>query len=285
MGIGLLAHHGESNDIYYAEPAYTAQRPEYNSAQKPDEINASFAQGAAFGMRWDSYTNPESGMQFVAAGGYGLLYDQGGHDDYDCGVFGTSAAFFQGHGLLIDQQGTDDHDGVWYTQGATAHAGLAGLWDGEGDDIYDNENSVGIGGAHDLSITWFLDRGGKDQYMGAGYAFGCSLNNGFAYFIDMNGNDQYEPTYTDGTVFTLGRGGWPGGSFTVADDPTYGIFVDAGGNDTYDAVYAGMLSGLAVDEVISTPPTDNGSWVRVNGNPDAGNGFYAEGYGSGLDAP
>lgn len=290
MGIGLLVHHGESNDAYYAEPDFAPQRPEYGSAQDATK-NANFAQGAAFGMRWPGWV--EGGLQYnadtrkwiVGAGGYGLLYDQDGNEDYECGIFGMGTAFFHGHGLLIDQDGDDQRTAVRYAQGATAHVALAGLWDGGGEDYYENQQTVGIGGAHDLSITWFLERGGNDQYSGAGYAFGCSLNNGFAYFVDYSGNDEYRPDYADGTVFTLGRGGWPGGSFTVADDPTYGIFVDVTGTDIYDPVYAGMLSGLAVDEVIATPPQNIGQWVRINGNPDAGNGFYAEGYGSGLDGP
>lgn len=283
MGVGMLTHFGDSDDVYYAEPAYSSDRPEYNSAQMADVANANFVQGAALGMRWQGQPpNPNSGKEYVAAGGYGLLYDRGGNDSYNCGIFGQAIGFFHGQGLLIDQGGDDTHHGIWYTQGATAHCGLACLWDGGGDDSYDNEQSIGIGGAHDWSVTWFLERSGNDTYDASSLAVGTGYNNAFGYFIDSAGWDEYHPTYADGTVNTLGRGGWPATGRET--QPSYGIFVDVLGHDTYDPAYAGMLSGVDSTTVIDTPPVDNAQWVRVNGNPDAGNGFYALGYGSGYDA-
>jgi len=186
--------------------------------------------------------------------------------------------------LLIDMDGDDIYNGHWYSQGATAHVAVSALWDGGGDDYYENEVSIGIGGAHGQSTTWFFELAGNDEYHFSGLAGGAGYSNGFAFFIDYSGNDAYNATHSNPNFDNLGRGKLQDANRT--DQPVYGIFLDVAGMDTYDAGYASMRTGqdAAGEEIIATPPADGAAWVRVGGIFTGGGGFYDLGYGSGLDA-
>jgi hypothetical protein len=272
MGVGMLVDRGMEDDIYSAHPEEDPDKPEYYSDTYG--TNMSISQGASWGIRrdWLQFNDGTNDHNVIASGGYGLLFDEAGFDSYACGTFGQAFALYEGLGILIDLDGQDTHQGHWYTQGATAHLAVAGFWDGGGDDTYDNEVSVGIGGAHDLSITWFLERGGNDMYFGSGLSLGTGNANAFGYFIDYMGQDEYTPAYTDGTIYTLGRAVL--GDSTATDVAGYGFFVDARGADTYDPEYAGMVG-------VDTPPGDGEEWIRVGEYGGAG-GFEA-GRGSGID--
>lgn len=272
MGVGLLVDHGMMDDTYNAHPEEGINKPEYYSDTYG--TNMSISQGGSWGIRrdWLQFNDGENDHNVVASGGYGLLFDQAGFDSYTCGTFGQAFALYQGLGILIDLDGQDDYQGHWYTQGATAHFALSGFWEGAGDDSYDNEVSVGIGGAHDRSITWFLEREGNDMYQGSSLSLGTGNANAFGYFIEYLGHDQYFPTYTDGEHYTLGRAVL--GDSTTPDVPGYGIFVDSHGADTYDPVYAGMIG-------VDTPPADGEQWTRTGDY--GGDGGFEAGLGSGID--
>lgn len=276
MGVGLLVDQGSGIDTYYAEPDKNDTKPEYISAQDGLK-NANFCFGAALGKRWaDPQTDP-----VVGSGGFGFNYDGGGGDFYTTGVFGQGLGFYQSVGILFDADGADTHDGWWYTQGATAHVAVGALWDGGGSDIYNNEVSVGIGGAHDWSISWLLELAGDDTYSGSDLCFGRGYNNANAFLVDWLGAETYTPLGVDGFNMTLGRGGDPASG--RESQPTIGVLVDVAGADNYDATYAGMLSGVDASTVIATPPGNQVTWVRANGNAAAGHGFYPLGKGVGYD--
>ena len=288
MGIGCLVNSGFSNDIYFAEPDYDSRMPEYQSPQLPpdhptDPSFTSFCQGAGFGLRWGAAVDQADGeTQLVAAGGLGLLFDNGGNDTYTCGVFGQGVGFYQATGILIDLSGNDVRSGKWYTNGATAHVAVAGLWDGAGDDNYYNKFSVGIGGAHDWSVTWFLDRSGHDYYDGSNLTLGAGNANAFGYFIDIHGDDTYMAHDGGGENLTLGRGVF--GGETREDQVTYGIFIDTSGADFYDSKYANMLAGIDDTTIIDPAPGDGYTWMRAN-YPTTGTNYYQLEFGIGIDSP
>ncbi|MBN2082048.1 hypothetical protein JW859_07555 [bacterium] len=281
MGVGMLIQDGTGNDLFYAEPAAAVDRPEFASSLFPSFADT-MAQGAASGIRWSETTvNPETGNRFVAAGGYGLLYDGGGDDQYYCGIYGQGVGFFHGHGVLIDAAGSDYYDGYAYSQGAAVACGLAMLWDVEGDDYHENKALGAFGGANNWATAWMVDRGGNDIYNASSLALGTGYSNGYGLFIEINGNDTYTPLYADATVENLGRAMLDSEQRT--DQRCLGLFVDARGADTYSPGYAGMLLGTDASTVIDTPPANGAAWTRVGGGWDGGGGYYDLGYGTGLD--
>jgi hypothetical protein len=279
-GVGMLVDHGMESDTYTAVENLGSADPERpNYWVEAYNTNLNFAQGAGVGARtgWISHDD----TNYIASGGYGVLFDQGGDEIMEGGTFCQGNGFFQGAGILIDLgQGNDDRRGHWYSNGATAHEGVAGLWDDGGNDYYENEVSIGIGGAHDKSITWFFDRGsGDDEYHGAGLSMGTGFNNAIGIMLDYRGSDTYTPEFANPEHETLGRGGWHQDG--IPPDwqwGSIGIFVDAEGSDTYDPGYADMLG---LDANGSTVPGDQTFWTRTG---DSGiTGAYEYGYGTGID--
>ncbi|MEP0815461.1 MAG: hypothetical protein HRF49_12480 [bacterium] len=269
MGIGYLIDQGFESDVYYAVPDGDPAKPEYwLSGASYDNKNMSSSQGCGWGARWGWIEDiPTAGVHTVGSGGLGILCDSGGDDEYTCGVFGQGCGFYQGTGLLIDMLGNDTRNGHWYTQGATAHVGVGGLFDLYGDDNYANDASVGVGGAHDWSITWFCDIAGDDIYNAAGLGLASGYSNSFAYFLDLSGADSYSAHGANENT-TLGKGNL--GDANRPDEPSYGIFLDLFGGDTYDPVYQNMVESAG-------KPGNGASWIRTV------EGTYTNGRGSGLD--
>ena len=174
MGVGFLADSGDAGDTYYCEPAENVNKPEYYADAY--STNMTIGQGCGWGARWGWLPESNTGSSgTVGSGGFGLLFDGGGTDAFTCGTFGMGCGFYQGLGLLIDRSGDDVRSGHWYTGGATAHAAAAMLWDADGNDTYDNNVSIGLGGAHDWSLSWFIDRHGNDTYDAGGAGPGLRL--------------------------------------------------------------------------------------------------------------
>ena len=288
MGVGMLIQQGEGSDVYIAQPAYDANRPEYNAGGSFAGVNnQNSAQGCGWGR--SIYANEfDSDKPYCAPGGFGLLYDAAGDDTYTAALFAQGVGYFHGHGLLIDSAGDDTHEGVAYTQAASLNCGVGGLWENAGDDLYTNLYLVSTGGAQDGSVSWFYDVEGHDIYDTSPVSLGSGMQHAYAFFIDAFGNDTYSAAFADPVTQCLGRGGWPGSSnditaiFNTEEDPAIGIFVDHRGADDYAAGFMGMLSGVDDTTVIDTPPANGGQWVRNGGAYTAG-GFYAAGKGSGID--
>jgi hypothetical protein len=283
-GLGILCDQGSDPDDYYAEWDATVGPAVFASPQNTD-INANFAQGAAFGLR------TTANFPVLWDGGVGALIDAGGDDDYTCGVFGQGVGFWFCTGVLDDRGGNDQYEGDWYVQAATAHYACSILMDRAGDDDY-NKNyatrgfplqNVTVGGAHDHSVSWLLDGAGSDEYYVPGLSLGTGNVNGWGYFIDMgSGTDTYSPTDAGFNTITLGRGHLSG---EVPDgdareqEKTFGLFIDCGGADTYAATYATIPSGSIGD----VNAGDNLGWFRYGYTNDFAGDFRSNEFGTGLD--
>jgi hypothetical protein len=265
FGLGLL-HDAGGADVYHCDigdPAWGGT-PLYLSAQLPGTGNSSFCQGAGFGRRAD----PPGGDGVYMSGGIGVLRDRGtGGDLYTSSVFGTGTGYWFGTGVLSDEGGDDWYDGRWYVQGSTAHFALSIFWDEDGADLYDQGNTVcdwvanptcsfapaatSIGVGHDFSLTWHIDGGGDDVYLGPGLSLGAGNVNGIGVMVNLGGSDTYvsmgdvnSPTLGAANLFEGASLSEPRRSIITA-----GIFVDSGGVDTYE------LAGMVM-------PYDDASWER-----------------------
>jgi hypothetical protein len=216
-GSGLLVDR-DGNDVYIADDT----KIRFPSAQSK-EHNSSLAQGFGFGKRSD-YLDGHS-----LAGGFGMLADGGGDDEYRCGVFGQGGGYWYGVGILADGGGRDRYDGIWYVQGAAAHFAVGILWEGAGDDRYRATMNMAQGAGHDFSLGLLYEASGDDQYDAPNLSLGGGNANGIGIFWDVAGDDAYRveaPT-------TLGRAniGSRGGLRDRME--SLGLFVDTGGRDAY----------------------------------------------------
>lgn len=216
MGFGFLVDRG-GNDEYIADDSLL----DFPSAQSPQH-NVSMAQGAGNGRRAD-YLDSHS-----LAGGIGLLMDQGGDDQYSCGVFGQGVGYWMGTGLLFDTEGSDRYTGQWYVQGASAHFALGGLFDEAGDDQYVAKMNMAQGAGHDLGTGYLQDSNGNDRYEAPNLSLGAGNANGIGIFIDLRGNDGYTST-----GITLGSAAEAPKSSLRTRALCLGVFLDLGGDDTF----------------------------------------------------
>ena len=221
LGIGLLAD-AEGNDRYTADDS--------NLNHVGDETplhNESDAQGFGAGRRGD-HTDGHN-----MSGGIGMLNDLSGDDEYFAGVFAQGSGYWYGYGILNDMSGDDTYRGVFFNLGAAAHFAIGVLFDYDGNDTSDLVMTLGFGTAHDASAAFYIDTGGDDQYtMSKGDKNACSLgtalNNSFAVFANIRGNDSYAPVGNALGYATSRHGGdW------AIYAPSTGLFFDIGGDDRY----------------------------------------------------
>ena len=265
-----------------------------------------FSQGAAqFGVANlvniggnDTYYAFYASQAYGYTGGYGLLLDTEGDDQYTAeptelltpgvlghndnvnyslcqGVgFGRRADLYDGHsmgggmGVLCDLKGNDKYVAGIYAQSSAYWYATGILYDKEGNDVYDAYFFVQSGTAH-MGITELLDEAGDDIYyarqaISAGGAHDVSIS----WHIDKGGNDKfichYEVTDKDGKK-TKTSGGILLGSSTANG---MGILVNIGGDDVYDVLDEpgrGKQSVGYANHVV--PPTMN-TWR--NTFPDVG---------------
>ncbi len=177
-----------------------------------------FGLGTGAGQRM--WTQQAQWQTLSLAGGWGLLLDCGGHDEYHGANFSQGHGYFWGTGTFLDLAGDDDYRAARYGQGSSAHHGAAlfvdregndrygstgpfyngGVaWDrgvslmldaGTGNDRYELERSSGLGSADHGGWGLFIDEGGDDWYR-TGTGFGRSSGEGFAGFFDLHGEDSY----------------------------------------------------------------------------------------------
>ncbi len=218
--------------------------------------NESDAQGFGAGRRGD-HTDGHN-----MSGGLGILHDLDGNDEYSAGVFAQGSGYWYGMGVLSDKKGDDRYRGVFFNLGASAHWAIGVLFDDEGDDESDLVMTLGFGTAHDCSAAFYIDGGGDDSYrMSNGddraCSLGSSLNNSFALFANIRGNDSYAPV-GNALGYATGR---RKGEWTIYA-PGTGIFIDIGGNDEYRYKLGG----------------DNSDWMQQDGKVAPGL------HGKGVDA-
>lgn len=218
------------------------------SPQTPGYANSSLGQGVAFGWRRDA-----TGTHL--AGGIGLLRDGAGNDRYDGAVFVQGTGYWMGLGVLADASGHDRYNGLFYAQGAGAHFALGAFLEGGGDDQYNVDHPAqasSIGLAHDFSVTFFVEDGGADHYVGPDRSVGAAKCHGLSLFVENGGDDRYD-THDRAVGYATDYDWAPGSCGDSTTVPTYALFVDAAGNDTYTKPM--------------TPPNVNDS-TWVNDDPD-----------------
>lgn len=177
LGCGLLID-ANGDDLYSGTPA--------NS----DFSNpASFVQGASCG-RWAEATDGQS-----LAGGFGILVDAAGTDQYFAGSFSQGAGYFFGLGFFNDFTGNDFYNAISHSQGYAAHFALGNFCDYSGDDHY-NEKSDRLkitqimGGGRDNSCGLFSDLTGNDFYYFGNRSLGIGDMRGTGCFFDPDGKNQ-----------------------------------------------------------------------------------------------
>jgi hypothetical protein len=220
-GLGLLAD-AEGNDSYLARDDELT-----HVGDETPKHNESDAQGYGAGRRGD-HTDGHN-----MSGGLGILYDLAGDDSYSAGVFAQGSGYWYGCGILNDAAGDDRYRGVFFNLGAAAHFAIGALYDDGGDDATDLVMTLGLGTAHDCSAAFYIDAGGDDSYtMSDGddraCSLGSSLNNSFALFANIRGNDRYAPVGNAFGYATARRGG----DWSIYA-PSTGLFFDIGGDDVY----------------------------------------------------
>lgn len=238
----------QGNDHYqcgskYASP-YNAEDTKNGKPGDPQFQYDCFGLGTGSGKR--VLSKREDWKQYNLAGGWGLLLDIEGHDNYQSANFSLGHGYFFGIGTLMDLNGDDDYQAARYGHGSSAHFGVslftdrhgddrygstgpfynAGVaWDhgvslmmdsGNGNDHYDFHSSTGLGGADFSGWGIFIEEDGNDRYQ-AKSGFGHASQNGIAGFFDLAGSDLYTfpdsatiPTSeqpSDAKVFTYQSGG------------------------------------------------------------------------------
>lgn len=228
---------GAGDDEYFMHPSDVL----YWSPQDPGGSNSSLGQGMGFGRRGDF-----DGVYM--SGGLGVLRDVSGADSYTAGIFAQASGYWYGTGMLIDSAGNDRYDAQWYVQSGAAHFATSVFLEEDGNDVYNaaaRRQNVTLGGGHDLSVSWFVDRAGNDEYHAPNLSIGAGNVAGAGFFADAAGDDSYECS----SDFSFGN------ASVDADDTlrqaigTLGIFLDADGTDTHSRP--------------STPPPENdASWTQ-----------------------
>lgn len=247
------------------------------SPQTPGYANSSLGQGAAFGWRRDA-----TGTHL--SGGIGMLRDRSGDDRYDGAVFVQGTGYWMGLGVLADASGDDRYNGLFYAQGAGAHFALGAFLEGGGNDSYNVDRPAqasSIGLAHDFSVTFFVEDGGDDRYIGPDRSVGAAKCHGMSFFIENGGADRYEThdrAVGYATDYDWAEGSC-GDSTTVA---TYALFVDAGGTDIYKKP---MTMPNADDTMWITDDPEDENALELSGGVDSSEGkTYTHAYGAAYDA-
>lgn len=194
----------------------------------------------------DQYRSILNGQGYGGSGGFGVLADLDGNDDYFCGGaipdpvkkriarhrsihylslcqgygFGIRTNISGGIGLLLDHAGDDRYKADIFGQGAAYWFGLGLLVEGGGDDHYEGFEHVQGEGLH-LSAGLLSDWGGNDHYSGYEHAQGVGKDRGGGVLFDAAGNDVYQ-------AFRESQG---------AGLASYGVglLVDSDGDDHYKA--------------------------------------------------
>jgi hypothetical protein len=159
----------------------------------------------------DSYRLLAWGQGFGAAGGTGLLWDQGGDDAY--AAAGEPDPFERG-GRLSGAQGAA------FGFRTMLGGGIGILRDSGGDDRYEAELfAQGVGYFYGAGLLW--DERGEDRYGAVRYAQGHAAHEATGVLRDESGDDRYR------LDFGVGQG--------MGLDLALGVLFDGGGGDDYRA--------------------------------------------------
>jgi hypothetical protein len=231
LGAGVLVDVA-GNDRYLA-------RDDGNVSKLYNDQSVSMAQGVGQGRRADL------GDGHSLAGGFGVLVDGAGDDDYHATCWSHGAGYWWGVGILEDLGGDDRYRDGKYSLGAGAHFAIGLCVDASGDDAYNvgYEEAVNqyLGHARDGSIGVFFDGDGNDRYQLRAHCGGSGDLGSIGLFWDRRGDDVYGIT-----AVSIGKGGDWGGTPPLGSTTRYapmrswrddirtsGVFLDTGGRDEY----------------------------------------------------
>lgn len=251
QGMGALID-VQGDDRYQCGNKYpSAYNAEDTRNGKPDDPMFQydcFGLGTGSGKR--TLTKRLDWQAYSVAGGWGLLLDIEGHDQYRSANFSQGHGYFFGIGTHLDLDGDDDYQAARYGHGSSAHFGIslftdrhgddrygstgpfynAGVaWDhsvslmldsGNGKDHYAFQSSTGLGGADYSGWGIFIEEGGDDRYQ-VKSGFGRASEKGVAGFFDLAGRDLYR--FPNGSTMPKNEEPADGKSMSY---PTGGIFVD-----------------------------------------------------------
>ena len=232
-GVGAVIERG-GDDVYEAVPGSAADGTVlYFNPLSTNDFNFSAAQGAGVGLASERSADGRS-----ASGGFGVLVDVSGADEYTAGVGAQGFAHWHGVGVHHDLGGDDVYEGRALIGGAASQFGVGFHSDTEGDDDYgsaDVRPALSFGYGSDFGGGVFADFAGADEYFTGQFSLGFGRLNGIALFADHDGDDAYDSISND----SLGRAVLTIFGSEPADNPrrsvgTYGFFVDAGGFDSYE---------------------------------------------------
>ena len=247
LGVGVAIDAG-GDDHYQCvnglPSAYNASEAPHAKPGDPSFQYDCFGLGTGSGLRVYS---KQRGLQALSlAGGWGLLLDMSGRDQYRSANFSQGMGYFWGVGTFLDLDGDDQYQAARYGLGASAHYGVGmhldyhgndqyrstgpyynkGVsWDhgvslainaGSGTDLYALEQSTGLGRANHMGWAIFVDEGGQDRYATQS-GFGEASEGSLAGFFDLDGTDTYSMVGTTSVQLSNGT--------TVPRNPG-GIFVD-----------------------------------------------------------
>lgn len=228
-GVGALVNR-TGKDHYWCEPfAANAFRPDYHS--KDSKLNYSYAQGCGVGRRGD-ITDGHSW-----AGGMGTIIDIEGDDIYESANWSLGCGYWYGMGFVYEGGGNDSYKSTGWTQASGAHFCIGALFDEEGNDEHTvwEENSNGLGFAHDYTVALLINKGGDDHYKLKGEGLSRAINMSQVFFFDTDGNDTY---VSDGKSSNYGENNFKTEppqieSFYHLYSDQISLFADINGKDTY----------------------------------------------------
>lgn len=270
LGIGVLIDN-EGNDVYrssaYAQGAGLFGIGLLADYAGIDDMRGEyFVEGAGHcgvgvcineGSGDDRYLGTVWAQGFAGTYGYGLIYDNGGDDNYRCGGVYLHAPL-----LPNDNQSFSGGFGMGWRPRAGGGIGVQ-IDEGQGVDYYDAE-VMSFGSSYWYSIGILYDDGGNDRYSLAHYGMGSGIHLSLGAFFDKAGDDQYRSRM--GVV-----GGTP-------HDLSVGIFVDGAGDDSYGTCdgWGGSLTnsfGMFIDRL------GNDTYFPRSGGCSLGNVRWARGFG------
>jgi hypothetical protein len=174
----------------------------YNGAENPSAQPGDpvyqydcFGLGVGSGRRVFS-KNPEL-QDLNLAGGWGLLVDLEGNDQYRSSNFSQGTGFFWGVGTVLDLDGDDLHAAARYGIGSGAHYGIGLFVDRHGEDIYDSTGPYyTVGTAWDHSVALAIDEGaGSDHYrLQRSTGLGMADYSSWALCVEEGGQEDYKVT-------------------------------------------------------------------------------------------
>jgi hypothetical protein len=227
-GVGWLID-ADGDDAYRA-----AVGPALDPVTESDPTLTDGASGLAQGFGFGTVNPMPAGPG--ARGGFGLLLDRAGTDDYRAGAQAQGSGAWYGAGLLIDAGGNDDYRALGAAAGSGFEHGFGLLLDAAGDDHH-RAGVASLGAGRRFGTGICVDAAGADRYDLSDFGLGDADVAGFALAADLAGDDRYRQELAT-------SGATPNLSPRLLDAVwCTALFFDGGGRDDYDLPGRGAAEG------------------------------------------